>query len=137
MKQILELKNDMAELDRLQRFVEKLGNKYGLSKKCIIEINLALEEVFANIVAYGYEDCGDHLIKISVEFAVNDSMALRIEDRGKPFNPLQVAEPEPLDALEDRGIGGLGIHLVKNVMDDVSYDNRGQKNVLEMTKSIL
>jgi serine/threonine-protein kinase RsbW len=97
---------------------------------------IVLEEVFSNIVAYAFEDRRDHFIKISVVPPVNGALVLRVEDRGKPFNPLRAAEPELTYDLENCDIGGLGIHLVKNLMADVSYDYREYKNVLEMKKSI-
>jgi serine/threonine-protein kinase RsbW len=136
MKQTLILKNDLAELDRLQGFVEKLGKNLCLSKKSIVETNLAVEEVFSNIVAYGYEDGRDHSIRISVIYPVNETLVLRIEDKGKAFSPLKVPEPRAIDDIEDCDIGGLGIHLVKKLMDEVSYEYREQRNVLEMKKAV-
>lgn len=136
MEHHLNLKNDMAELEKLHRFTERLGRALGLSKKCVVETNLALEEVFSNIVSYAYEDCKDDFIKISAIPPVNGALVLRIEDNGNPFNPLEAAEPELTYDLENCGIGGLGIHLVKKLMDDVSYDYREYKNILEMKKAI-
>ena len=136
MKETLKLKNDMAELNKLHSFIEKLGRKLCLPKKYIIETTLALEEVVSNIIAYAYGNRKDHVIKISVIPPVNGSLVLRVEDSGRPFNPLNVAEPDLTYELETCDIGGLGIHLVRKLMDDVSYDYRERKNVLEMKKSI-
>ena len=97
---------------------------------------IVLEEVFSNIVAYAFEDRRDHFIKISVVPPVNGALVLRVEDKGRPFNPLEAAEPKLTYDIENCDIGGLGIHLVKNLMADVSYDYREYKNVLEMKKSI-
>ena len=136
MKEVLKLKNDMAELDKLHRFIEKLGRKLRLSKKYIVETNIALEEVVCNIIAYAYPDCRDQFIKISVIPPADGALVLRVEDSGRPFNPLNAKEPELAYDLENCDIGGLGIHLVRKLMDDVSYDYRERKNVLEMKKSI-
>ena len=136
MNRTLILKNDMAELDKLHGFVERLGRRLSLGKKCIVETNLVLEEVFSNIVAYAYDDDQKDFIRISYTFPVNGTLFLKIEDKGRPFNPLEVAEPELIDDLENCKIGGLGIHLVKNLMDEVKYAYRGCKNVLEMKKAI-
>ena len=136
MESRLKLKNEMAELEKLHRFMESLGRTLCLSKKCVVETNLALEEVFSNIVAYAYEDRQEGFIKISIIPPVNDALVLRIEDNGRPFNPLEAAEPELVYDLENCGIGGLGIHLVKKLMDHVSYDYREYKNVFEMKKAI-
>ena len=132
----LKLKNEMAELNKLHGFIEKLGRKLSLPKKYIIETTLALEEVVSNIITYAYGDRKDQFIKIIVSQPVNSSLELRVEDSGQPFNPLRVAEPELTYDLENCDIGGLGIHLVRNLMDDISYDYRERKNVLEMKKSI-
>ncbi|MEJ2164834.1 MAG: ATP-binding protein [Desulfobacterales bacterium] len=136
MKEVLKLKNDMAELDKLHRFIEKLGRKLRLSKKYIVETNIALEEIVSNIIAYAYKRRSNEFIKISVTPPVNGALVLRIEDSGRPFNPLRVAEPELVYDLENCDIGGLGIHLVRKLMDEVSYDYRERKNVLEMKKAI-
>jgi serine/threonine-protein kinase RsbW len=137
MKEILKLRNDMAELDKLHRFIEKLGRKLRLSKKYIVETNLALEEVVSNIIAYAYRDRKDHFIKISAIPQDNGPLVLRVEDSGRPFNPLKAAEPDlTYGDLENCDIGGLGIHLVRKLMDDVSYNYHECKNVLEMKKSI-
>ena len=136
MKEVLKLKNDMAELDKIHRFIEKLGRKLRLSKKYIVETNIALEEVVTNIIAYAYKDCRDQFIKISVIPPANGALVLRVEDNGRPFNPLKVKEPELTYDIENCDIGGLGIHLVRKLMDDVSYNYHECKNVLEMKKSI-
>jgi anti-sigma regulatory factor (Ser/Thr protein kinase) len=136
MKAVLKLKNNMAELDKLHSFIEKLGRKLPLSKKHVVETTIALEEVVSNIIAYAYGNRKDHYIKISVIPPVSGALVLRVEDSGRPFNPLKVAEPKLSYDLESCDIGGLGIHLVRKLMDDVSYDYRERKNVLEMKKSI-
>ena len=136
MKAVLKLKNNMAELDKLHGFIEKLGCNLSLSKKHVVETTIALEEVVSNIITYAYGNRKDHYIKISVIPPVNGALVLRVEDSGRPFNPLNVAEPDLTYELETCDIGGLGIHLVRKLMDDVSYDYRERKNVLEMKKSI-
>ena len=136
MNRTLILKNDMAELDKLHGFVERLGRRLSLGKKSIVETTLVLEEVFSNIVAYAYDDDQKDSIRISVTFPVNGALVLRIEDKGRPFNPLEAAEPALIYDLEKCKIGGLGIHLIKKLMDEVNYAYRGCKNVLEMKKAI-
>ena len=136
MKEVLKLKNDMAELNKLHRFIEKLGRNLCLPKKYIIETTVALEEVVSNIISYAYGDRENQPIKISVIPPADEELVLRVEDSGRPFNPLKAAKPELTYDLETCDIGGLGIHLVRKLMDDVSYDYRECKNILEMKKSI-
>lgn len=132
-KHTLNLKNDLSELDRLHPFLEEIGQRIGVSKKCIFETNLTLEEVFSNIVSYGFADQADHLIKITVTLA-KDSFKIRVEDDGKPFNPLTAKEPDLPDDVDDCKPGGLGIHLIKHFMDDIRYKRQQNRNVLTMTK---
>jgi anti-sigma regulatory factor (Ser/Thr protein kinase) len=132
-KHTLNLKNDLSELDRLHPFLEEIGQRIGVSKKCIFETNLTLEEVFSNIVSYGFDDHADHLIKITVTIG-NDNFKIRIEDDGKPFNPLKAKEPDLPDDVEDCKPGGLGIHLIKHFMDEIRYKRHQSRNVLTMTK---
>jgi len=132
-KHTLNLKNDLSELDKLHPFLEEIGQRIGVSKKCIFETNLTLEEVFSNIVSYGFADHADHLIKITVTIG-KDNFKIRIEDDGKPFNPLKAKEPDLPDDVEDCKPGGLGIHLIKHFMDQIRYKRHQSRNVLTMTK---
>jgi serine/threonine-protein kinase RsbW len=132
-KHTLNLKNDLSELDRLHPFLEEIGQKTGVSKKCILETNLTLEEVFSNIVSYGFADHADHLIKITVTIA-KDSFKIRVEDDGKPFNLLKAKQPDLPDNVEDCKPGGLGIHLIRHLMDEIRYRRQQNRNVLTMTK---
>lgn len=127
----IELKNDMKELERLHRAVENLGEALCLSRKLLFHINLALEEVFSNIVSHGFRDEREHLIKITIG-KENDLLCFKIEDDGIPFNPLKAKPPELKGPLEERPIGGLGCYLVKCCMDDVKYERSGGKNILTL-----
>jgi anti-sigma regulatory factor (Ser/Thr protein kinase) len=124
-KHTLNLKNDLSELDRLYPFLEEIGQRIGVSKKCIFETNLTLEEVFSNIVSYGFDDHADHLIKITVTIG-KDNFKIRIEDDGKPFNPLKAKEPDLPDDVDDCKPGGLGIHLIKHFMDEMPSGIRAE-----------
>ena len=129
------LTSNLSELDKLCQQMEKIGRSLGLTKKCIFEINLALDELFTNIISYGFEDDDEHMIKVTLT-PQSKILCLCIEDDGLPFNPLEVAEPDITEQPEDRPIGGLGIHLTRTVMDDISYERTGDKNVLILKKQI-
>jgi len=133
-KQVLNLKNDLSELDRLHPFLEEVGKGIGVSKKSIFETNLTLEEVFSNIVSHGFDDRADHLIKITVTTA-KGSIKISVEDDGRPFNPLEAREPDLPDDVEDCQPGGLGIHLIKHFMDKIQYKRHQNRNILTMTKN--
>ena len=131
-----ELKNDQSELDRLCEKCEELGRSIGLSDKSVFEINLALDELFTNIISYGFKDQKEHSIKI--EISVDDhQLHMRIEDDGIPFNPLAVEPPDFQCGIEECQVGGLGIHLIKKLMDDVQYKRVGDKNIIELKRKIV
>ncbi len=134
-KVILEFKNVLTELDKLQEHLESLGKSFGMSKKGIFQINLALEEIFTNIVSYGYKDKAAHWIKITI-WPQNGNLNICVEDDGIPFDPLEADAPDLKCPIEDRRIGGLGCHFMRRCMDDVHYERIGDKNVLTMKKSI-
>lgn len=132
---IFKLKSDLAELDTLSKHVQKFGSSIGLSKKFLFEINLALDELFTNIISYGYQDDKDHLIEITIT-PLNNSLELCIEDDGVPFNLIDVADPDLPCDIESCKIGGLGIHLIKNLMDEVCYKRAKGKNRLTLKKEL-
>ena len=129
----LILKNDLCELNRLKAEVHELGKALNASDDVIGELNLALEEVISNIIFYGYNDSEEHQINIEICHQ-NKSLLLTIKDDGLPFNPLEIPAPDLESPFEERDIGGLGIFLVKNVMDELKYKCENNNNVLIMKK---
>ena len=132
-KYILTLKNDMANLEKLHSFVEEIQQSQFASKKCLFETNLALEEIFSNVLSYGFNNHADHFIKITIT-TVQGVLNIRVEDDGKPFNPLEAKEPTLQYDIENCALGGLGIHLIKHFMNDLRYNRYQNKNVLTMKK---
>ena len=131
-----KLKNNLSELDTLLQNLENFCVQLGLSKRCQCEIAFVSEELFTNIISYGYTDDAEHWIKIAISFK-NGTLIMRIEDDGIPFNPLKEAESPDLDSsLEERCVGGLGVHLAKHFTKDVVYERRGDKNILILRKVI-
>ena len=131
----LEFKNILTELDRLREDLESIGKSFGMSKKGIFQTNLALEEIFTNIVSYGYTDKEAHWIKITV-WDQNGILNICDEDDGIPFNPVEENAPDLNCPIEDRRIGGLGCHFMRCFMDDADYKRIGDKNILTMKKSL-
>ena len=129
-----KLKSNLSELDALCQNLEKFGQSMGLSKKCIFEANLALDELFTNIISYGFDDKNEHAITITIALQ-NDDLVVHIEDDGMPFNPTQAETPDLECSIEECRIGGLGIHLAKNLMDEVCYQRCKDKNILTLKKN--
>jgi serine/threonine-protein kinase RsbW len=134
-KYSFELKNDLSELEALCQHLKKFGQVNGLPEACITDVNICLDELFTNIVSYGFEDDLAHIIRFTMNLD-NQVLTLSIEDEGIPFNPLEKKYPEvPADLIDVR-IGGLGIHIVRKLMDDIRYDRKQGTNKLTMKKSI-
>jgi serine/threonine-protein kinase RsbW len=130
-----ELKSKLSELSALCRHLQDCGDVMELPQKCLFEINLGLDELFTNIISYGFDDGIEHQIKFSLA-KERETLVVQVEDDGKPFNPLEAADPEVSRDLDTINIGGLGIHLVKKMMDDIAYQRVKGKNKLILKKCV-
>jgi len=132
----LIISNDISELRLIQQTIEKLGNEWKLTAKLEMNLNLVLEEVISNIIFYGYEDDLQH--KIIIEFRLSGKeIMIMIKDDAKAFDISDTEEfGDAEKAVEERHVGGLGIHFVKTMMDRVSYKRDGEINVLSLWKKI-
>lgn len=132
----LTIVNDIARLRELQAFVEETADAWELSMKVSMNINLVLEEIISNIIFYGYEDDGVHVIRIELMKA-DDAVKIIITDDAAVFDILAAEEfADNEKAAEDRKIGGLGIHFVKTLMDKVEYRRENEQNILSLIKKI-
>ena len=130
-----KLKSKMSELNSLCQHLEDCGTAMELPQKCLFEINLGLDELFTNIISYGFEDESEHQIKFSL-VKDDETLVVQVEDDGKPFNPLEAASPSVSEDLDEVEIGGLGIHLIKKMMDDIVYQRIEGKNRLVLKKCV-
>lgn len=128
--------SDSSDADNLQYIhgsVEELGQREEWPDSLTFKVNLVLEELGLNILHYGGEGSGRRP-EIEI-FVTSEDDVLRIEvvDDGNPFNPLQDSVVPDIDAiLDDRPVGGLGVHLVKTLMEDLNYERTGGRNRLTM-----
>ena len=130
-----ELTNDLAELKALNLHLVAFGGDIGLPEHNVSEINVCLDELFTNIVMYGFDDDGEHKIRFTM--SADDSMVIAtIEDDGLPFNPLKKKAVKLPENVEDAKIGGLGIHITKELMDNVSYERKQDRNRITIKKRI-
>ena len=130
-----KLKNNLSELDTLEERLDQFCDQLGLTSKCLCEINLALEELFTNIISYGYSDDDEHWVRFTLSYK-NGTITMEIEDDGMPFNPIDAEEPDIKSPIEDRKIGGLGIHLTKKIMDEMIHRRKADKNILILKKAL-
>ena len=131
----LVIVNDIDELKTIEGRLNELSESWDITSKAVFEIMLALEELVSNTIFYGYDDDDEHTIVLS--FHLNgDALTISIEDNGVAFNPLDAETPNIDDTVENRRIGGLGIHLVRNLMDSVDYKRHNDMNCVTIVKTI-
>jgi serine/threonine-protein kinase RsbW len=127
--------NQVAQLEVLANTLERISYEWNIPMDIILSLNLVIEELVTNIIFYGYDDKNEHEINIHLSYK-NKLLQMQIEDDGKEFNPLLVLEPEMDKTIENSKIGGLGIHFVRKIMDDISYQRSNNKNKLTLTKRV-
>ena len=107
-----------------------------IEHKKVYQVTLALEEIFANIAKYAYPS-NDGMIDISYEISEDKKqLKIVIRDKGIAFNPLAKEDPDLDASVAERKIGGLGIYIVKNIIDDIKYQRINNENVLELIKQL-
>jgi anti-sigma regulatory factor (Ser/Thr protein kinase) len=120
-------------LQYIQGSVEELGQRESWPDSLTFKVNLVLEELGLNILSYGGAGMDRRPEVEIVLTSEDDTLTIEVSDDGYPFNPLEDAAEPNLDALlDDRSIGGLGVHLVRTLMDDLSYQRTAGKNCLKM-----
>ena len=133
----LELKivNRLEEIARVSDAINSFAERHGLDPKTRRQLNVVFDELLNNTISYGYEDDDEHEIELTIAVS-GGRLYATISDDGKPFNPFDSTAPDTDLAVEDRPIGGLGVHLVRHVMDSVSYERRGANNVVLLEKQL-
>jgi len=129
----IKLSNKLSELERFNQILTEFGRRQGLAPKVVHDLNLAVEEILTNIISYAFTDGREHEIRLHLSVQPEEVRA-EVEDDGQPFNPLEASEPDTAKPLEERIIGGLGIHLMRKLMDGLEYKRQGDKNLLAITK---
>ena len=127
--------NDISEVDRLHRDVSQFCQEHGLSSEIEGDLSLALEEILVNVIHHGHPEGGKHEIQVRLSLE-EDCIITTVEDDGVPFNPLEAPEPDLHSPIETRPIGGLGIHLVRNITDGLEYRRNEGRNRLVMRKHV-
>jgi anti-sigma regulatory factor (Ser/Thr protein kinase) len=122
---------EVRRIPEMVSFVSKQALAAGIARNRIFNLELAVEEVFANICCYAYADGGAGQISISLN---RDGQRLQmvIEDEGREFDPLQVPAPDLTVGLQQRKIGGLGIFLLRRMVDKIDYERKANSNQLRL-----
>jgi len=133
MKRVLIIKNEITEISTLVAFIESIGEELGLPPALIMSLNLALEEAVSNIILYAYPKEFDKDISIEA-VKENNALIFTITDTGVEFDPTKGGDVDITLTVEDRPIGGLGIFLIKKIMNEVEYKRVDDMNVFTLKK---
>lgn len=132
LRQTITLRNDRSEIPRLAAFIDAFCQPIGPTQESLMSFHLALEEAVTNVIHHGYVDGQPHEFTVALATAPAGRVTAVVTDDAPAFDP--VARP-PVDTslpLEQRPVGGLGVHLMKNLMDSVRYERRDGRNVLTL-----
>ena len=129
----ITISNKMSEISHVKQHFNAFADQNSLARQVRRKVNVVFDELLNNIISYAYRDSSQHHIKITVEL-IRDFLSVTISDDGLPFNPLDVDRPDTEISIDDRQVGGLGIHVVRNVMDRIAYQRHANKNVLTLVK---
>lgn len=132
----LTLPNNIETISQLNTFVDTLCEEWSIDMDLAMSLNLAIEEAVVNVMDYAYPE--GTVGYVDIEADIDDTyITFVLSDSGMPFDPTQKEEVDTTLPAEQRKIGGLGIHLVRRIMDSVSYEYKDHKNILTLRKKIL
>lgn len=130
----LILTAEVGRVDDVTDFINAELEAHDVPMKAIMQIDIAVEEIFVNIAHYAYNpDVGEAAVSVAV-LQDPPCVEIRLTDHGKPYDPLQREDPDVTLGVEDRQIGGLGVYMVKKSMDEVSYAYEDSQNILTIRK---
>lgn len=133
MKRVLIIKNEISDISKLVTFIETIGEELGLSPALVMSLNLALEEAVSNIILYAYPKEFNQDISIEA-VKENNALIFTITDTGVEFDPTKGGDVDITLTVEDRPVGGLGIFLIKKIMNEVEYKRVDDMNVFTLKK---
>lgn len=135
LNQSITLPNDIAAVPQLSSFVDNVCSRLNIDGSTVMQMNLALEEAVVNVMNYAYPKGSKGDVDIR---ALCDGVQMKfvLIDSGTPFDPTKHQTPDVQLSADERAIGGLGIFLVTQIMDNVSYERRNEKNILTLCKNL-
>ena len=135
MEKSIILANDISEINKLNEFIEEIGDEFSLSPDVTFNLNLVLEEAVVNIINYAYPKEEHENIYLSARLH-EGSIILILTDTGKEFDPTTAPEADITLSADERQIGGLGIFLIRQIMNEVKYERIEGKNILTLEKKL-
>jgi serine/threonine-protein kinase RsbW len=131
----VDVKTSLSELAHVRAALAKFVAPHPIPSEVLLDVTLAVEEIITNVISYGLASDHNQLIAVRLSFEAG-VITVEVEDQGQPFDPLRVAAPDITRPPDEREAGGLGIHLVRSVMDEVAYARRDGRNVVLMKKAV-
>lgn len=135
MEKSIILANDISEISKLNQFVEEIGEEFSLSPAVVFNLTLVLEEAVVNVINYAYPKEEHESIYLSARLH-EGSIILVLTDTGVEFDPTLAPEADITLSAEERPIGGLGIFLIRQIMNEVKYERIDGKNILTLEKKL-
>ena len=135
MEKKLVLKNEIFEINKLAVFIKELGEELDLASDLVFNLNLVLEEAVSNVILYGYPKEKQQEIVLTANKS-DKNLIFVLSDTGKEFDPTQAPDADVTLSAEERQIGGLGIFLFRQIMDEVKYQRIDGKNTLTLIKQL-
>lgn len=132
----LQITNELIELRRMSEWLHNACGSMALPEPVSMNLDLCANEAVANIINYAYKDHDRHEIHMRLELLENQALCLTIKDDGMPFNPFESLPPAPFDKIENAKIGGLGIHLIRSLMDECNYRRSENKNIVTLSANL-
>lgn len=129
----LKLINDISQLSLIGTFLDQLAEKCSAIAPLRFNLDLVMDEAFSNIASYAYPGKTDQPILLKADFD-DKALTFTFIDEGIPFDPTQIRDADVNQSVEDRPIGGLGIFLIRNYMDEYKYQRQDNKNVQTLVK---
>lgn len=132
---VLTLDSDVAELERLREFLEGFCGQEGVPEEICYQLQVALEELVINAIRHGECEPKKDAIRLAIRKS-GDEVSAVFSDTGIGFNPLDAPAPDLTKGLQDRPVGGLGIHLVRHLIPSIRYERSGNRNYLYLKKPV-
>ena len=135
MEKSIVLANEISEVSKLNDFIEEIGREFAIAPDVLFNLNLVLEEAVVNVINYAYPKEEHEFIYLSASMH-EGSIVLVLTDTGKAFDPTAAPEADITLSADERQIGGLGIFLIRQIMNEVRYERIEGKNVLTLEKKL-
>jgi anti-sigma regulatory factor (Ser/Thr protein kinase) len=129
----LTIRNDLADLPTVSQMLDSVARRAGMRAQTLMQLQVALDEILSNAINYAWPDGGSHYLRISFD-VLDDAIEVVIVDDGQPFDPRAQAPPEPATPGSRPRPGGLGIHLVRQLVDEFRYARVDDCNRVTLTK---